>query len=386
MSASSLRAWRAALASLARDAGPLRVGEPSVTRLVLDVEVEPGVRALVTLSLHDGTIVAVDERGEQGSSAVRAALGWLEGLADREASIVRSDRPAARTSLAPPASSSARTHDVARETALSLVRSGLAGARRGAMDDALRRARAATDLRVARWTARFEAAIAVEDVHLLAQLARGVLQPTSAPIASRVDLRLLEIAREHVDGGVPRGIVRRHLLDLASGVIFVEEHDASSVPGSIGPMPRTLEVGLAEVLEDPGQPVLRALQYTTSPVVAPEAIARMTELAARDRDTLAGRVEAQLRASPAFAEPVVLFSPARWEPGLRALDADDRAVPLSDEEPAACLRLAEIAADRTPSLLVLRAAPRRGVHAFVPLSCVVEDASTGAASIVRLRG
>ncbi|MBX7197583.1 MAG: hypothetical protein K1X94_36390, partial [Sandaracinaceae bacterium] len=101
MSASSLRAWRAALASLARDAGPLRVGEPSVTRLVLDVEVEPGVRALVTLSLHDGTIVAVDERGEQGSSAVRAALGWLEGLADREAALARSDRPAARTSLAP---------------------------------------------------------------------------------------------------------------------------------------------------------------------------------------------------------------------------------------------------------------------------------------------
>lgn len=376
------RAWRAVLLDGAPERA--REGRVEVPRLVLDVVLADGARGLVTVSLRDGALVAVDEQGERGSPHAMAAQSFLESLArgETEHGAVRSDHPSVRTSLPPGAS---RSLDAARELALALVRSGLAGARRGAMDEPVRRARASSDLRIARWAARFESALGDEDVPLLAQLSRGVLAAPPAPVVSRVDLRLVEVAREHVDGASPRAIARRYLIDLASGTSFVEEHEAGGAPGSIGPMPRTLEVGLAEVLDDPGQPILRVLQYTTSPSLSSEALARLLELAARDVSSALDRVDQLVKASPAFAEPIVILAPARWHEG-RPVDADGRAWPLSaHEDAAACLRLWEVTAEREPTLIVARAAAHQGAHALLPLSCVLIEPS-GQVRFVRLRG
>lgn len=383
VTASVSRAWRVALL----EGAPERAPQPhvEVPRLVLDVVLADGARGLVTVSLREGALVAVDEQGERSSALALAAQSFLESLArgESEHGTVRSDHPGPRVSLAPPGGG--RSIDAARELALALVRSGLAGARRGAMDEPLRRARASSDLRIARWAARFEAGLLAEDLALLAQLSRGVLAATTPAVVSRVDLRLVEVAREHVDGASARAIARRHLVDLASGTAFVEEHEAGGAPGSIGPMPRTLEVGLAEVLDDPGQPVVRVLQYTTSPALSSEAYARLLELASRDVSSALDRVDSLVRASPAFAEPLVIFAPARWDDG-RPLDADGRALPLgSHEDAAACLRLSEVAAEREPTLLVARASAQHGVHALVPLSCVLTEPS-GSDRFVRLRG
>jgi hypothetical protein len=341
---------------------------------VLDVTLDDGSRGLVTVSLREGALRAVDEQGERGSALSGAALSFLGALAGKDAAaslgpLAGVDRAAPRPSHAPPA----RSLDAARELALSLVRSGLAGARRGAIDEPLRRARASGELRIARWAARFEAAVAAEDLPLLAQLARGVLGAPPAPVSSRVDLRLVEVAREHVDATGARSLARRHLLDPASGSAFVEEHDAGAPPGSIGP------------IEDPGQPSLRVLQYTTSPIVPSELYARLFELACRDVSAALDHVDRLVRASPAFAEPLVLFAPDRWD-SVRALDAAGRELPLSaHEDPAASLRLGEVLAEREPALVVVRAAPLHGVHAFVPLSCVLAE-PTGGWRFVRLRG
>jgi hypothetical protein len=381
-STSGPHAWRAALV----EAPQTERSHAEVPRLVLDVTLDDGSRGLVTVSLREGALRAVDEQGERGSALSGAALSFLGALAGKDAAaslgpLAGVDRAAPRPSHAPPA----RSLDAARELALSLVRSGLAGARRGAIDEPLRRARASGELRIARWAARFEAAVAAEDLPLLAQLARGVLGAPPAPVSSRVDLRLVEVAREHVDATGARSLARRHLLDPASGSAFVEEHDAGAPPGSIGPMPRTLEVGLAEVIEDPGQPSLRVLQYTTSPIVPSELYARLFELACRDVSAALDHVDRLVRASPAFAEPLVLFAPDRWD-SVRALDAAGRELPLSaHEDPAASLRLGEVLAEREPALVVVRAAPLHGVHAFVPLSCVLAE-PTGGWRFVRLRG
>jgi hypothetical protein len=377
------RAWRTALLDASSLSGA-REGRIEVPRLVLDVVLADGTRGLVTVSLRDGVLTAVDEQGERASALSGAARSFLESLGRGQAEhgAGRSDHPAPRVSLAP---SAGRSTDAAKDLALALVRSGLKGARRGAMDEPLRRARASTDLRIARWAARFEAALGAEDLALLAQLSRGVLAATTPSIVSRVDLRLVEVAREHVDGATPRGIARRHLIDVASGAAYVEEHEAGGAPGSIGPMPRTLEVGLAELLDDPGQPVVRVLQYTTRPSISSEALARLLEIASRDVPSALDRIDQLVRASPAFAEPLVLFSPARWESG-RPFDADGRALPLaSHEDAAACLRLTEIAAEREPTLIVARASPQQGIHALSPLSCVITE-PTGAERFVRLRG
>ncbi|MBN8616308.1 MAG: hypothetical protein J0L92_37330, partial [Deltaproteobacteria bacterium] len=320
---------------------------------------------------------------------VSAALTWLAGLATSDATAdalsIRSDHPAARTSLAP-APSIGRGNDAARDLSLALVRSGLAGARRGAIDDALRRVRAVEDPRIARWAARVEHAIAIEDLPLLARLARGGLMPPGPAQQTRVELHVVEIAREHLDAARPRALERRHLIDLGSGARYAEDLDAASPGGSVGPCPRALEIGLAELWDDGGQASLRILQYTTAPSLSSANTARLLELVTRELDAALEQVERALRASPAFAEPVVLLEIARWEEGLCAFDVTDHAVPWSpDEDPAACARLAEVVADRPPRFVVMRAVPRRGAHAFVPLSCGVERGH-GELEIVRLRG
>jgi hypothetical protein len=346
--------------------------------VVVDVTTSTGERGLVTLSLHDGRLIAVDERGERGSALVAAAVGWLEGLALDEPD---AREGVARVSVPAPAP----TTDALRDLVLALVRSGLAGARRGALDEHLRLARAQTDLRSARWTARFEAALAGDDLATLVALGRGALAPMREQLANRVDLRLVEVARERLDGVQPRRIERRYLLDLASGEVLLEEQDVALAHGSLGPMPRVLEAGLVEVTSQPGRLVARVLQYTMTPRVEAAALARVAELAETDLSLSFARVEREIQASPGWAEPFVLFAPRLWGDGLRALDVAGRAVPFSvDEDPAACLLLEEIVGRAAPSWIALRACPRRGVHAFVPLACAHEH--EGVTVIARLRG
>lgn len=382
------RAWRESLVS--RD----RVEEPNaraeIERVVIDVSL-PDERGLVTLSLREGVLVAVDDAGRREGPLVAAAIAWLTGLSRERASDVggsrsdvRSDVPGARTSLAPPAPSG-RALDAARELALALVRSGLAGARRGALDEQIRRARSADDPRVARWAARIEQAIRAEDLALVGQLAGGVLSTSTALPTSRVELGLVEVAREHLDAARPRSIERRHLFDLTTGAHYVEDLEVGARAGSVGPCPRTLEVGLAEVSDDGGHAAIRVLQYTTSSKLAAITHARLRELALREMSRVFEHVERVLSASPAFAEPVVLVEITRWDEGLSAMDASGASVPWSrDEDPAACARLAEVVREHPPRLVVLRAVPRRGAHAFVPLACVVERA--GELDVLRLRG
>ena len=386
--ASGQGAWRASLVA-ARDALDAPAERAEIGRVVIDVVLGSGERGLVTVSRRVGSLVAVDDAGRREGPLVAAAITWLAGLATIDATSEafgnRSDHPAARTSLAPP-STSGRGDDAARDLSLALVRSGLAGARRGAIDDALRRVRAVEAPRIARWAARVEQAIATEDLPLLARLARGALLPPPPAPQSRVELRVVEIAREHLDAAQPRALERRHLIDLASGALYAEDLDPVSRVGSVGPCPRALEIGLAELWDDGGQATLRILQYTTSPSLSSANAARLLELVMRELDVALDHVERALRASPAFAEPVVLLEIARWEDGLCAYDATDRAVPWSgDEDPAACARLAEIVAEQAPRFVVMRAVPRRGAHAFVPLSCGIERGH-GELEILRLRG
>ncbi len=381
---SAVVTWRAALAREPSDAD----ARADVARVVVDVALPSGERGLVTVSQREGAIVAVDDMGRRDSALVEAAVGWLGGLVvgepGSETVAIRSDHPAARTSLAP-TPPSGRGQDAARDLALALVRSGLAGARRGAIDETLRRARSTNDSRTARWTARVERAIATEDLALIAQLTRGVLDTAPPAQSSRVELHLVEIAREHLDAARPRALERRHLVDLTTGALYAEDLDAGVVGGSIGPCPRALEVGLAEVSDDGGQSSLCILQYTTTSTLSSATRARLLELTTRDLATAFSHVDTLLRASPAFAEPVVMLEIARWEAGLHAFDASGAEVPWSrDEDPAACARLAEIVAERAPRFVVLRAVPRRGAHAFVAISCAIEDA--GELEILRLRG
>ncbi len=377
--------WRKALLGRAAVPAP---GE--VPRVVVEVITPGGERGLVTVSLREGRVSAVDDRGERSSALVAAANAWLDGLARAEPAqpgageIARDgvrDEPAPGPSLPP----GATEDDTLRDLSLAFVRSGVAGAKRGALDEHIRRARSLADSWSSRWTGRFEAALASQDLPTLARLVRGALARPTATLGQRVDSRLVEVGRERLDGVQPRSIERRYLLDLADGKTLVEERLPESALGSIGPMPRTLEVGLAEVWSEPGHATIRVLQYTTSPNLEPTVLARIQELAHVDLALCFDLVDADLRASPGWAEPFVLFAPTSWEAGLAAADGAGRRVPWSaEEDPAACLLLAEVVERAPPRWVAMRACPRRGAHAFVPLACATEVG--GETVIHRLRG
>lgn len=369
------RGWRSAIVARAHEDSV--AGE--VSRLVLDVTLPDGRRGLVTIALHDGALVAVDDRGERSSELARAGLAWLATLVREVPERVSGALVAVRTSFPPV------QDDPLEELALDLVRSGIAGARRGALEDALRAARSLTDPRTTRWLARFEAALADADVDNLASLALGALVRRPSRTESRVDLRLVELARERVDGIAPRRIERRYLVDLADGALLLEEHDVAFAHGTLGPMPRLVEAGLVEVHHEPGAARARILQYTTSPRLEASALSRIAELAEVRVEACLARVARALEQSPGWAEPFVLFAPRQWQAPLRFLDDEGRALPFSrEEDPAACALLAEVATRQRPRWVALRACPRHGSHAFVPLSCALER--DGTTEIVRLRG
>ena len=375
--------WRIALAI---DAAGINAS-PSVEVERLVIEVTVGTRrGLVTASLREGRAFFVDETGATTGPLVQGARAWLESLlVSGTAGGPPESLRELRMSL-PPRLNEA---DALRDFALTFWRSGIAGAKRGALEDSLRQVRlAASKTAQARWIARFQQALLAEDVQCLAHLLRGALSPSKASTVTLSDLRLVEVAREHVDAKSARQLERRTLIDLADGKAYCEERMQGAV-ASIGPMPRVLEVGLGEAQLGVSPPSLSIHQYTLQATLDAATGRQLEALAERDIRRLMERVDMELAAHPGFAEPVFLIAPSTWGSDTRreqldVRDASDVALCFSDEDLAACLALLDVLRDRMPAWLVVRAAPRRGLHAFVPLSVgYLED---GAWVVRRLRG
>lgn len=364
----SAEQWRAALA---RDASSVDgSASPEVLRMVIEVSVGTR-RGLVTASLREGRAFFVDESGATTGPLVQGARTWLENLvAEGSTGDARPSLRELRMSLPPRANES----DALRDFALTFWRSGIAGAKRGALEDSLRQVRlAASKTSQARWMARFQQALVAEDVHALAHLLRGALEPSKASTQTLSDLRLVEVAREHVDAKSARQLERRTLIDLADGNVYSEERLQGAV-ASIGPMPRVLDVGLAEAQLEASPPSLSIHQYTLQATLDATTGTQLEALAERDFTRLMARVDSALAAHPGFAEPVFLVAPTSWgsdakREQLDMRDAGDVALRMSDEDVSACLTLLDVLRERTPAWLVVRAAPRAGAHAFVPLSC-----------------
>lgn len=354
--------------------------ELDVQRAVVDVVLPSGERRLVVVSVVDGRLHAVDERGDTRPDVIDAAVEWLRRDVSRGHTTgpLPSLSPTSRSSLAP---RSQRAPDAAREVALAFFRVGTRGARRGAIEDTLRRCAASPDLAVQRWCARFGAALQREDLSLLTHLARGALDRGGGDVRSLVDRRLVDIGREHLDGVRPLWIERRYLVDLHDGAVLTEERERDGV-ASVGPSPRVLEAGLVEV-EAPRR-VARIQQYTLAVGISEEVHARLSALALTSLEDVFELVEAELSVGAGLAEPVVLFRPASVGHAVRLADARDGSVPWSREDFAACSLLDAWTRRAELVWVALRAAPSDGSHAFVPVSAGVREA--GRVAIVRLRG
>lgn len=159
------------------------------------------------------------------------------------------------------------------------------------------------------------------------------------------DRTMLEIGREWVDGVELASVERRYLLDLRSGDIFLEEKGRDSRGASLGPCPRTLHIGLAEVDTGVAPRRIRLLQYAATPTVSQGAWDLAASWAVRDFSILVDRHRDAISTFPGIAEPFAIVAhEALTQPARPCLlDASGRPLPLTcGQEPEGLHGLATV--------------------------------------------
>lgn len=392
--------------------------EGEVTRVILDVAVD-GRSELVTLSLRDGALSWTTSGGE---SHIRAALRWLVGAQPAEAK-VRTTEPelaSARVSWvndAEQATARSRLADALDDVVTVIVRAGVLSAGSPSVAESLDRLRKEaplpTPVGLARWLGRLKMALETPDPLLCARLLDGAAQLADdlrrerpSPEARRrvidwmggsgselafavermSDRVLVEVSRETLVSSERGGIERRHLVDLQSGEIFREERTRSSPVASVGPCPRLVTVGLADVEQGAAPRRIRLMQYVVSLELGNEELERIEANAYRDFPALAERYRARVLASPGQAEPFAIIAPRRVDNdgGLVARDDDGHPLPFARaDDPAAVEVLESVLPAEGPRWIAGRLTDVAGVLMMVPCSVAVPAA--GGTRFVRLR-
>lgn len=389
-----------------------RIGEaePSgeVTRVTVDVALD-GKSELVTLVLRDGELAWSTSGGE---GHVAAALRWLAG-APEPAPAVRvtpeTEMPAQRVTW-PPAEADhdaearaarARLAEALEDLVTVVVRAGAGGAESPSVAESLERLRREaplpTPMGLARWLGRLKGALDARDVELVARLLDGAGQlaedlrrdkPSAevrrrvagwmgsageigAPVQRLSDRVLVEIAREQLPSSERGGIERRHLVDLQSGEVFREERTRTSPVASVGPCPRLVNVGLADVEDGAAPRRLRLLQYVVSLELGKEELERIEANAYRRFSALAERYRELVERQPGQAEPFAVVAPRSFEQNGGPLLRDDEGLPLPlarADDPAAVEVLARHCPTSGPRWVAGRLCDAGGVLMLVPCS------------------
>jgi hypothetical protein len=416
MSDALREAARRALSELGDKASDARV-----ERLTLDVAID-GRSELVTLSLRDGKLVWSSTGANDAH--VHAALRWLadgvgtpgvrisdsqEMLALRlswpqEAEHEGSEAPLVRERLA----------DALDDIVTTVVRTGAntpdSPSVAESVEQLRREAPLPTPTGIARWLGRLKAALDAREVGLTARLLEGAallaedlrrerpstsarrrvvgwIGGASSEIAGAVerlsDRVLVEVAREQLASSERGGIERRHLVDLHNGEVFREERTRVSPQASVGPCPRIISVGLAEVEDGTSPRRLRLMQYTVSLEVGNEELAKIGASAYRRFSALADRYRELALASPGLAEPFAVVAPRRFSPeGCH--DDDGQPLPFARaDDPAAVDVLARVVPTSGPRWIAGRLVDADAMLMLVPCAVAIPDGE--GTRLVRLR-
>jgi hypothetical protein len=236
------------------------------------------------------------------------------------------------------------------------------------------------------------AARAGDDVRALAP---GEKAPRAGPIARAragawlgvvgegvervVDRTLIEVARESLDGVQRGAIERRYLVDLGSGEVLREERARTEPAPSLGPCPRFVVAGLAEVEEGASPRRVSLLQYTVTLDVPSADLERVHANAVRRVAMLVDQYREAITAWPALAEPVQVIACAGIEDGF-LVDAVGDPLPIANrEDPGAAAALDGAARAGEVEWICGRILDADGAVRIVPLSY------GGARKIARLR-
>lgn len=386
------RLQEAARRALARAPRPQDGERASVERAVFDVTVA-GRTELVTVTVRDGELVCTTTDGVTEGPHVRAALQLLAGeaLADESVVPLTAGGPstghglpagAVRTLSGMPAPVTADHLALAEaldDVMTAVVRLGVREAQGSpSVDETLGRLIATAPdplpLGVARWVGRLRSALATGDVGTAALVLEGAARLSSDLRSARsspegvgrrvawlgpsatdgddmeplYDRTLVEVGREWLPGVEQSLIERRYLLDLHSGALYREERLAGALGASVGPCPRLLTVGFAEVDRGPPPRRIRLLQYAVAIDVGGQEWTQVRDWASPDFRPPVEDYREALSASPGLAEPFALVAPAKCEVDEgRAvlLDLHAQPLPLARlEDPAGAARVDALAA------------------------------------------
>ena len=309
-------------------------GSGEVRRVTLEVTAE-GRSELVTVTLQpDGALLVASTDGKQSGPHIRAALELLAGAYSPPSS-------QAGPSIPPQAATSSARSELANaieDLLVAIVRHGVDGAYgtasvSSAIDGVLAVLAKPTPMGIARAIGRVYTELASHDVHAIARVLDGATrfvshlraEETSEEERQRIgawigrvtdydparetlhEKTLVEIGREWMAGTERGSIQRRYLMLTSTGEIFCEERHRTQ-SASVGPCPRVLTVGLAELHPGPVPRRIRPLQYAVSIAGEPEDWERVAQNAVRSVENLAPRYRADVKAYPALAEPVCVMS------------------------------------------------------------------------------
>lgn len=380
--------------------------ELQVERLTCDVQATSGRgHELVTLRLSGGQLQTLCTCALEACAHVRAALqlvaaapGRTSGRPERNSVELRVPHELQPTR---PMRASALCEPLA-DLVTAVVRAGVSTDRVASVLETLSRVEHALPpplpLGLLRWLGRMREALELQDVVLVAQalsaaatIAADLRKPglDASAQARRVnwlggsaddelqrlsDRRLLEIAREWVNGTERHQIERRYLMDLDSGETFREECVRQQGMSSLGPCPRAIGVSLAEVELGHTPRRLRLLQYTVTPEVEPASWDALLAWGARDSQQLAAAYSRDLQLLGALAEPFALVVPQRLQAGSVLKLVCERGAPLAldaDDDPGALRQLEELflaAAPTPPAWVAGRLLQRSGKLMLRPLA------------------
>lgn len=336
--------------------------EGAVRRLTMDIEVEGHIE-MVTLSLRDDELKCVSSDGRSDGPHVMAALRFIAGTEQRE----DSSPPRPIASMAGQSLEQGPPNELAEaldDLLTAVTRVGVDKAQYApSVDAALERvigvAPQPTPPGLGRFIGRLQQEIRSGELRRVARILTGASQvadalraerPTpdseqrldawlgirsgSTPNVERLyDRTMIELGREWLSGTERANVERRYLIDIRSGSIYREDRPRNAT-ASLGPCPRQLRVGLAEVEAGPAPQRIRILQYEVETDVPAESWGRVQQVASRNFAHVTEGYRRSVQAHPSLAEPFALIAPYRIERNgiFKAFDADGHQLVLNRSE------------------------------------------------------
>lgn len=337
-------------------------GEGAVRRLTMDIEVDGRVE-MVTLSLRDGALQCVSTDARNDGPHVIAALQFVAGMEQRE----ESSPPGPLPSAAGGSLEQSPTHELAEaldDLLTAITRIGVEKAQYApSVDAALERVVSAapqpTPSGLGRFIGRLQQEIRSTELRRVARLLQGASELAdglraanpkeedeqrlrgwlgarsgSAPKLDLLyDRTMIEVGREWLSGTERGNLERRYLVDVRSGRIYREDRPRNA-SASLGPCPRQVQVGLAEVEAGPSPQQIRILQYEVRPDVPQESWELLQQIASRSFAEITEGYRQSVRANPSLSEPFAVIAPYRIERNgvFKAFDAEGHQLVLNRSE------------------------------------------------------